>query len=96
MASALYVLAAKGFGYLLAHFVSMGLVRGISLPESSSELVNGHFANDSFLTLFEDEENIKNAFKCLDIFCQASGFAIQWHKTLFYRQYFLPVPPWLQ
>ena len=33
---ALYVLATKGFGYLLAHFVSMGLVHGISFPNSSS------------------------------------------------------------
>ena len=36
LAPALYVLAAEGFGYLLAHSVSSGLVHGISLPESSS------------------------------------------------------------
>ena len=87
---ALYVLAMEGFQYLLAHFFSLGLV-----PESSSKLVNGHFSDDSFLTLLEDEENIKNALLCLDTFCQASGSAIQWHKTLYYRQSFLPAPPWL-
>ena len=85
LAPALYVLAAEGFGYLLAHSVSSGLVRGISLPESSTQLVNGHFADDSFLTLLEEEENIKNALSCLDTFFQASGSAIQWHKTLCYR-----------
>ena len=77
LALALYVLTTKGFGYLLAHSVSSGLVHGISLPESSSQLVNVHFANDSFLTLFEDKENIKNVINFLDIFCQASRSTIQ-------------------
>jgi hypothetical protein len=95
LAPALYVLAAEGFGYLLANSVSTGLVRGISLPDSPSQLVNGHFADDSFLTLIEDEENISNALHCLDTFCQASGSAIQWCKTLCFRQSFLPAPPWL-
>ena len=91
----LYVLTAEGFGYLLAHSVSSRLVCGISLPESSCQLVNGHFANDFVLTVLEEEENIKNALSCLDTFCQASGSAIQWHKMLCYRQSFLPASPWL-
>ena len=36
LAPVLYVLAAEGFGYLLAHSVSSGLVHGISFPKSSS------------------------------------------------------------
>ena len=36
LALALYVLAMEGFGYLLVHSISLGLVCGISLPESSS------------------------------------------------------------
>lgn len=77
LAPTLYVLAAQGFGYLLAHSVSSRLVHGISLRESSSQLVNGHFVDDSFLTLLEDEENIKNVFIFLDTFCQASRSDIQ-------------------
>ena len=84
MASALYVLATEGFGYLLVPSISLGLVHGICLPKSSSQLVNGHFADDSFLTLLEDEENIKNALERLEFFCLASSFSIQWHKTLYY------------
>lgn len=95
LAPTLYVLTAEGFGYLLAHSVSSGLVCGISLPKSSSQLINGHFVDDYFLTLLEDEENIKNALHCLDTFCQASGSTIQWHKMLCYHQSFLPSPPWL-
>ena len=85
LAPALYVLVAEGFGYLLPHSISLGLVHGISLPKSSSQIVNGNFSDDSFLTLLKDEENIKNALHCLDTFCQASGSAIQWHKMLCYR-----------
>ena len=93
LAPTLYVLAAEGFGYLLAHSVSSGLVRGISLPESSAQIVNGHFFDDSFLTLLEEEENIKNSLPCLDTFFLASGSSIQWHKTLCYRQSFPQVCP---
>lgn len=84
LAPSLYVLVVEGFGYLLAHSISSRLVRGISLQESSSQLVNGHFVDDSFLTLLEDQENINNALNYLDTFCQASGSAIQWHKMLCY------------
>ena len=76
LALVIYVLPAEGFGYLLAHSISTGLVHGISLPKSSSQLVNGHFSDDSFLTLLENEENIKNALSCLDTFCQASSSTI--------------------
>lgn len=95
LAPMLCVLTTEGFGYLLAHSVSSGLLRGISFPESSSQLVNGHFTDDSFLTLLDDEENINNALSFLDTFCQAFGSAIQWHKMLRFCQSFLPSSPWL-
>ena len=75
----------EGFGYLLAHFLSFGSVYGIVLPNSSSYLVIGHFSSDSFLSLLEDDDYIANALHFLDIFCQALGLAIQWHKMLYYK-----------
>ena len=77
LALVLYVLVVEGSGYLLAHFVSSSLVRGISLPDCSSQFVIDHFVDDSFLNLLEDEENIINALQCLDTFCQAFGSATQ-------------------
>ncbi|XP_057862514.2 secreted RxLR effector protein 78-like [Cryptomeria japonica] len=47
----LYVLPIEGFGYFLASAISIGRIKGISLPESPSQLVNGHFADDSFVSL---------------------------------------------
>lgn len=72
----LYVLAGEGFGYLLAHSISQGKVHGIYLFDSPSQLVNGHFVDDSFLTLLEEEDNIKATLSCLETFCLASGSAI--------------------
>lgn len=51
--------------------------------------------DDSFLTVIEDEKNIRKALRFLDIFCLASKSSIQWHKTQCYRQSFFPAPPWL-
>ncbi|XP_059064447.1 uncharacterized protein LOC131856617 [Cryptomeria japonica] len=95
LAPALYVLAAEGFGYLHANAIFVWHARGISLPESPSQPVNSHFADDSFLTLIEDKDNVQAILQCLNTFCLASGSAIQWHKTQCYRQSFLPVPPWI-
>lgn len=72
----LYVLVVDGFGYPLSNNISLGRVCGISLPDSSQQLVNGHFVNDSFLILIEDEENVANALYCLDIFCLSSRSSI--------------------
>ena len=36
LSPSLYVLVAKGFGYLLVNFISQGLVHGISIQESST------------------------------------------------------------
>ncbi|XP_059073550.1 uncharacterized protein LOC131874275 [Cryptomeria japonica] len=84
LAPSLYVLAAEGFGYLLANAIIVGHVSGISLPESPSQLVNGHFVGDSFLTLIEDEDNVQSSLQCLNTFFLASDSAIQWHKMQCY------------
>ncbi|KAH9327038.1 hypothetical protein KI387_007216 [Taxus chinensis] len=87
LAPTMYVLLDEGFGYLLAKAQSQGLVRGIVLPSSDNfELLNGHFTNDSFLTLIEDESNISNAMECHKTFCLASGSSIQWRKTCKFKQ----------
>lgn len=44
LAPSLYVLVAKGFVYLLANNIYWGLVHGITLPNSTLQLVNNHFA----------------------------------------------------
>lgn len=62
--ASLFIFVAKTFSYLLAHHASQGNIRGISLP-LSQQLLNGHFADDSFLTLCEDEQYINTTFKCL-------------------------------
>ena len=84
LAPSLYVLATEGFRYFLAKAISQGRVHGISLPNSLDHLVNGHFMDDSFLTLIEDENNVANSLQFLDTFFLASGSTIQWHKILCY------------
>lgn len=79
-------MAAEAFGYLLAYKVNQGLVKGISLPNTSKQLVNGHFADDSPLISAEDETSVSNALECLDTFCLASGSSIQWRKTSCYKK----------
>ena len=74
------MLVAEGFGYLLANAISQGRVCGISLPDSPNHLVNGHFVDESFLTLIKDEDNVVNALQCLDTFRLTSGSTIHGTK----------------
>jgi len=80
------VLTTEAFGYLLANKAFQGIIHGITLPSNQGHLINGHFANDSFLTLNEDKKIICQAFTFLDTFCKALGSSIQWKKTSCYRK----------
>lgn len=86
LSPSLYVLGAEAFGYLLANKASQKLVKGISLPGNSGQLINGHFANYSFLNLREDRNYANQAYEYLDTLCKALGSSIQWKKTSYYRQ----------
>lgn len=77
LAPSLFMLAIEAFNYLLAHQDSLRLLKGIALPNSQVQILNGHFIDDSFLTLREDEKSIKNALKCLDTFLLALASRIQ-------------------
>ena len=61
---------------MLAFQASQGMIKGIALPRSDKYLLNGHFADDSFLTVAEDEQSVNTALKCLNTFCLASGSSI--------------------
>jgi len=51
----------------------MGLIKGIPLPEpEAKQLVNGHFVNDSFLTILKDQTSWVNTMEFIDNFCVAS------------------------
>jgi len=71
------------------------MIKGIALPHSDKSLLNGHFVDDSFLTMAEDEQSINTTLKCLNTFCLAFGSSIQWNKTSCYRQSFKDIPQWL-
>ena len=77
LAPSLFLLVAEGFGYLFFITISWGLVYGIALLDSTMQLVNGHFVEDYFLTILEDEGNISNKLQCLDTLCLAYGSFIQ-------------------
>lgn len=52
----LYVMVVKALGYLLCNKVGMGLIKGILLHNrDSGQLVNGHFTNNSFLIILEEQ-----------------------------------------
>jgi len=45
----------EAFGYLLVAQTSQNCIHITILPHNQGEMANGHFANDYFLTLTEDE-----------------------------------------
>ena len=59
-------------------------------------MINGHFVDDSFLIVREDEQSISTTLNYLDIFCKALGSSIQWKKTSCYRKLVHEPPNWLQ
>jgi len=68
------------------------MIKGIALPHSNKSLLNGHFADDSFLIMVEDEQSFNTTLKCLNTFFLASRSSIQWNKTSCYRQSSKDIP----
>ena len=61
------------------------MIKGITLPYSNKSLLNGHFVDDSFLTMVEDEQSVNTTLKYLNTFWVAFGSSIQWNKTFCHR-----------
>jgi hypothetical protein len=62
----------EALGFLIAHKVVQGLITSIPLYKPKvGQLVKGHFANDSFLTILEEKESMANTMKCLHTFSTA-------------------------
>eukprot|EP01018_Ginkgo_biloba_P032092 Gb_22774 [translate_table: standard] len=62
------------------------VIRDISLPNSNTQLVNGYFADASFLTIQLEEQVVKQTAGVIDAFCPASEAKIR--KT-FYLAFFV-------
>lgn len=44
------------------------MIRGITLPSSPLQLINGHFSSEYLLTLLEDEKYVQSTLKSIWIF----------------------------
>lgn len=69
LAYSLFILVTEVFGYLLDNKVSLGLLRWISLLGSSTQLANGYFVDDAFLTIQEDPQLVSLTMAYLNTFC---------------------------
>jgi len=73
---------AKDFCYLLDHETIPVLIWRIPHPGSNvGHMVNGHFVNDSFLTILEDIEPMENMIRCIHVFNEATKSKLQATKT---------------
>lgn len=74
----------EGFRYLLAKNALEDLLHGIKLPHNQGQLVNGHFALNTFLSIREVEKFVIEVIQCLNIFFHVFGLFIHWHKISCY------------
>lgn len=92
----LYIMAAKALGYLLQNRMVLVQIRSIPLPaHDDGQLVNRHFADNSFLTILEDKETLDNTMNCLQIFCKPSGSTPQTAKPPCFCLSQRETPHWL-
>lgn len=91
----LYALAVDAFSYLLADAQLKPLVKGISLPKTSKELLYGQFGDVTNVIIQVDQNNLDHLFLHLKIFCQASSSSIGFINCLYYYQATSEVPSWL-
>jgi hypothetical protein len=55
-------------------------INGLTLPDGSSVRIQS-FVDDMALFLQGDPTNLQKAFDILELFCDASGAKLNWHKS---------------
>ena len=70
-------------------------IQGICLPNSSEELVDSKFADDTTLYLQGNVENLFIVEKALEVFCLGLGARLNWKKTIAFWVGDLPPPMWM-
>ena len=56
-------------------------LHGLSIPNTRKSLLDSEFADDTMLYLQGNEANLGRAQIAIDLFCKASGAAINWNKS---------------
>jgi hypothetical protein len=79
LAPYLFLFAADVLGYMMDN-KTYG-TEGLQLPDTSS-LTNLMFTDDTSLFLRSELANFQRAMKVLELFCEASGAKVNWHKTV--------------
>lgn len=92
----LYVIAIEPLSYLIHHKMVQSLIKGIPLPRPrQKQIINGHFGDDSLLTLLSDKCSLDNIVDCIHIFCEAFGSKIKREKMQCYPQSQSDMHEWL-
>ena len=79
LAPLLYAIVSDGLSCLVENRVNTGDLQGISLPDNK-QLCMQLFADDTSALIRNEERFLKSFCECLDIYCLASGSAINHNK----------------
>ena len=80
LAPLLYAIASDGLSCLVANRMETGVLQGIKLP-NNQHLCMQLFADDTSALIKQDERSLHAFWECLEIYCLASGSAINHSKT---------------
>ena len=70
-------------------------IQGLCLSNTSGDLLDSEFADDTTLYVHGSSNNLKRVEKALDTFCLGSGAKLNWKKTVAFWVSDLPLPGWL-
>ena len=80
MAPYLFLLYAEALSSYIS--TTSSEIQGLCMPNSSEELVDCEFADDTTLYVQEQLENLYRIQKVLEKFCLGSGARLNWNKTV--------------
>lgn len=84
LAPYLFILITEVLNLMVKTEVVGEVIKGIKLPVEDKQQVMAQYANDTSMTLLDEEGSVKAMISTIDRFCTGSGLLFNWDKSLGY------------
>lgn len=84
LAPYLFIIMAEALNVMVKSEVTLGNIKGITLPGNARQQTLAQYADDTSFTLLGEEQPIRYLLYTLDTFCMATGLIINWDKSCGY------------
>lgn len=96
LAPYLFIIVTEVLNSMVKEGVAKGVIKGIQLPGEDHQQVMAQFADDTSMSLLDEESSVMAMIATLEEFCAGLGLVLNWEKSsgYWYSKILGGRPPW--